>query len=80
MTHETHKEPLCLLIKNSKYGHDYELYTAKEAEKVDLEQKEKEWHEHLLDECDIEPNEDDYVEWYGGDIDPSYFYVTRIDD
>ena len=55
---------VCILIKNSKYGHDYEVYSETEAETVDLEKEQEKWHQELIDECGIEPNEDDYVDWY----------------
>ena len=57
---------VCILIKNSKYGHDYEVYSETEAKTVDLEKEQEKWHQELIDECDIEPSEDDYVAWYDG--------------
>ena len=65
-----------ILIKNCKYGHDYEVVRAdvffnnKDLEENYREKKEQEWHEWLRgNECDREIDEDDYVEWYG-DFDP----------
>ena len=79
MTHEKQREPFYLLIKNSKYGHDYELYPPDQVDKVNISEKTKEWHDYLLHECDIEPNEDNYVEWYGG-VDPWEIYAEEAND
>ena len=55
---------ICILIKNSKYGHDYEVYSETASKTVDLEKEQEKWHQVLIDECGIEPSEDDYVDWY----------------
>jgi len=57
---------ICILIKNSKYGHDYEVYSETAAKTVDLEKEQQKWHQEIIDECGIEPNEDDYVGWDNG--------------
>ncbi len=57
---------VCILIKNSKYGHEYEVYSETEAKTVDLEKEQEKWHQELIDECGIQPSEDDYVDWYNG--------------
>jgi hypothetical protein len=46
---------------------------------VNINEKTKEWDDYLLHECDIEPNEDNYVEWYGG-VDPWEIYVEETND
>ena len=55
---------VCILIKNSKYGHDYEVYSETEAKTVDLEKEQEKWHDYLRSNG-TEPTEDDYVDWYG---------------
>ena len=55
---------VCILIKNSKYGHDYEVFSETEAETVDLEKEQEKWHDYLRSNG-TEPTEDDYVDWYG---------------
>ncbi len=61
-----------ILIKNSKYGHDYEVVRAdaffnnKDLEEAYREKKEQEWHQNLQEESGTDVTEDDYVDWYGG--------------
>jgi hypothetical protein len=55
---------VCILIKNSKYGHDYEVYSETEAKTVDLEKEQEKWHDYLRFNG-TEPDEYDYVDWYG---------------
>jgi hypothetical protein len=71
-----------ILVKNSKYGHDYEVVRAdaffnnKDLEENYREKKQEEWHEFLKNECGQEINEDDYVDWYG-DMDPIQLQVQE---
>ena len=55
---------VCILIRNSKYGHDYEVYSETEAKTVDLEKEQEKWHDYLRFNG-TEPTEYDYVDWYG---------------
>jgi len=48
MAHEKQPEPFYLLLKRSKYGHDYELYRPDQVDKVNINDKTKEWHDYLL--------------------------------
>jgi hypothetical protein len=71
-----------ILVKNSKYGHDYEVVRAdaffnnKDLEENYREKKQEEWHDFLKNECGQEINEDDYVDWYG-DMDPIQLQVQE---
>ena len=47
---------VCILIKNSKYGHDYEVYSETAAKTVDLEKEQEKWHQEIIDVYDIEPS------------------------
>jgi len=59
-----------ILIKNSRWGHDYEVVKAdaffnnKNLEENYRQQKEDDWHHYLSDDG-VKVTEDDYVEWYG---------------
>lgn len=61
-----------ILIKNSKYGHDYEVVRAdaffnnKDLQEAFRKKKEQEWHQNLQEESGTDVTEDDYVDWYGG--------------
>lgn len=55
---------VCILMKNSKYGIDFDVYSETEAKTINLEKEQQNWHQRLINDCDIEPTEDDYVEWY----------------
>ena len=68
---------VCILIKNSKYGHEYEVYSETEAKTVDLEKEQEKWHQELIDECGIEPSEDDYVAWYNGGRGEPFVMVVK---
>jgi hypothetical protein len=68
---------VCILIKNSKYGHDYEVYSETEAKTVDLEKEQEKWHQELIDECGIHPSEDDYVAWYNGGQGEPFVMVVK---
>jgi hypothetical protein len=74
-----------ILIKNSKYGHDYEVVRAdsffdnKDLQENFRKKKEQEWHEFLQEECNQEINEDHYVDWYG-DIEPIQLEVREVTD
>jgi len=71
-----------ILIKNSKYGHDYEVVRAdaffnnKDLEEDYREKKEQEWHQFLQKELGKDVTEDDYVDWYG-DMDPIQLEVQE---
>ncbi len=71
-----------ILVKNSKYGHDYEVVKAdaffnnKDLEENYREKKQEEWHEFLKNECGQEIDEDDYVDWYG-DMGPIQLQVQE---
>ncbi len=68
---------VCILIKNGKHGHDYELYDEDSARSLSLADKQDEWHEYLRHHLGVEPSEDDYVEWYG-DYPPISLMVNKI--
>ena len=71
---------VCILIKNSKYGHDYEVYSETAAKTVDLEKEQEKWHQEIIDEYDIEPSEDDYVGWYDGGWGRLSLVVKEVSD
>ena len=70
-----------ILIKNSKYGHDYEVVRAdpfhnnKDLEEDYREKKQEEWHQ-TIKESGADVTEDDYVDWYG-DMDPIQLQVQE---
>ena len=59
-----------ILIKNSRWGHDYEVVRAdaffnnEDLQENYRQQKEDDWHHYLRDDG-VQITEDDYVEWYG---------------
>ena len=70
-----------ILVKNSKYGHDYEVVRAdafhnnKDLEEDYREKKQEEWHQQIK-ESGTDVTEDDYVDWYG-DMDPIQLQVQE---
>ena len=70
-----------ILVKNSKYGHDYEVVRAdafhnnKDLEEDYREKKQEEWHQQIK-ESGTHVTEDDYVDWYG-DMDPIQLQVQE---
>lgn len=70
-----------ILVKNSKYGHDYEVVKAdaffnnKDLEEDYREKKQEEWHQQIK-ESGADVTEDDYVDWYG-DMDPIQLQVQE---
>ena len=70
-----------ILVKNSKYGHDYEVVRAdafhnnKDLEEDYREKKQEEWHQQIK-KSGTDVTEDDYVDWYG-DMDPIQLQVQE---
>ena len=70
-----------ILIKNSRWGHDYEVVRAdvffnnENLQENYRQQKEDDWH-HYLRNDGVQITEDDYVEWYG-DVNPIQLEVQE---
>ena len=70
-----------ILIKNSRWGHDYEVVRAdaffnnEDLQENYRQQKEDDWHHYLRDDG-VQITEDDYVEWYG-DVNPIQLEVQE---